>query len=72
MIYLFSCRTWAKDYKGKTTDRFKYRCNNYTMEAGKAESGDMENIKHKFLQSHFLQGIKGFLEDVEFRIYCVL
>ena len=25
------------------------------MEAGKAESGDMENVKDKFLQSHFLQ-----------------
>ena len=25
------------------------------MEAGKAESGDMENVKHKFLQSHFLR-----------------
>ena len=25
------------------------------MEAGKAESDDMENVKHKFLQSHFLR-----------------
>ena len=25
------------------------------MEAGNAESDDMENVKHKFLQSHFLR-----------------
>ena len=54
-MYLFSCRTRAKDYMGKNTDRFRYRGNNYTMEAGKAESGDMENIQRKSLQSHFLQ-----------------
>ena len=36
------------------------------MEARKAVSGDMENIKEKFLQSHLLQDDhKGFLEDVE-------
>ena len=50
-----SVRTWAKHYTGKTTDRFRYRCNNYKMEAGKAERGDMKNVKHKFLHSHFLQ-----------------
>ena len=36
------------------------------MEARKAENGDMENFKQKFLQYHFLQDDrKGFLEDVE-------
>ena len=55
LISFFSFRTWAKHYTGKTTDRFRYRCNNYKLEAGKAESGDMENVKHKFLQSHFLR-----------------
>ena len=55
LISFFSCRTWAKHYTGKTTDRFRYKCNNYKMEAGKAESGDMENVKPKFLQSHFLR-----------------
>ena len=39
------------------------------MEARKAENGDMENVKQKFLQSHFLQDDrKGFLEDVEVRL----
>ena len=39
------------------------------MEARKAETGDMENVKQKFLQSHALQdNHKGFLEDVEVRL----
>ena len=36
------------------------------MEPRKSKNGDMENVKQKFLQSHFLQDDhKGFLEDVE-------
>ena len=62
----FSCRTCSKLYTGKTTDRFRYRWDNHKMEARKAENGDMENLKQKFLQYHFLQDDrKGFLEDVE-------
>ena len=39
------------------------------MEAEKAENGDIENFKQKFLQKHFLQDDhKGFLEDVEVRL----
>ena len=39
------------------------------MEARKAEKGDMENVKQKFLQSHFLQEEhKGFLENFEVRL----
>ena len=39
------------------------------MEARKAENGDMENVKQKFLQGHFLKDDhKGFLEDVEVRL----
>ena len=54
---------------GKTTDRFRYRWNNYKMEARKAENGDMENVKQKFLQRHFLQhDHKGFLKDVKVRL----
>ena len=46
-----------------------YRWNNYKMEARKTESSDMENVKQKFLQSHFLQNDhEGFLEDVEVRL----
>ena len=62
----FSCRTCSKLYTGKTTDRFRYRWDNHKMEVRKAENGDMENFKQKFLQYHFLQDDrKGFLEDVE-------
>ena len=39
------------------------------MEAKKAENGDMENVKQKFLKSLFLQDDrKGFLEDVDVRL----
>ena len=39
------------------------------MEARKAENGEMENVKQKFLQSHVLQDDqKVFLEDVEVRL----
>ena len=68
-IYLFSCKTCAKQYTGKTTDRFRYRRNNYKMEARKAESGNKKNIKQKFLQSPISQDVhKRFLEDVEVRL----
>ena len=45
--YLFSCRARGKQFTDKTADRFIYRWNNYKMEARKAESGDMENVKQK-------------------------
>ena len=39
------------------------------MEARKTENGDMENVKRKFLQNHFLQDDhKDFLENVEVRL----
>ena len=39
------------------------------MEARKAENGDMENVKQKFLQSHFLQDEhESFLENVDVRL----
>ena len=39
------------------------------MEARKAENGEMENFKQKFLQRHYFQDDhKGFLEDVEVRL----
>ena len=34
---------------GETTDGFTYMWINYKMEAIKAENGDMENVKQKFL-----------------------
>ena len=41
---------------------FRSRWNNY-------KSDDMENVKQKFLQNHFLQrDFQGFLKDVEVRL----
>ena len=69
LIYLFSCRACGERYTGKTTERFRYRWNNYKKEARKAENGDMENFKQNFSHGHVLQDDhKGFLEDVEIRL----
>ena len=40
LIYLFSCGTCGKQYRGNTTDLFRYRWNNHQMEAKKAERLD--------------------------------
>ena len=69
LIYLLSCKSCGKQYVGNTTDHFRSRWNNYKSDVRKAESGDMENVKQKFLQSHFLQrDHQGFLKDVEVRL----
>ena len=69
LIYLFNCNTCCKQYTGKTTDHFRSRWNNYKSEARKAESDNMENIKQKFSESHFLQpDHKRFLKDVNIRL----
>ena len=64
LIYLFSCRICVKQYTGTTTGRFRYRWNNYKMKTRKTEKGNIEKVKQKFLQSHFLHDDKGFLEVV--------
>ena len=67
LIYLLSCKSCGKQYVGNTTDHFRSRWNNYKSDVRKAESGDMENVKQKFLQKHFLQRDHwGFHKDVEF------
>ena len=69
MIYLLSCQSYGKQYEGNTTNNFKSRWNNYKADVRKAENGNMENVKQKFLQSHFLQrDHQGFLKDVEARL----
>ena len=69
VIYLFNCKTCVKQYTGKTTNYFRCRWNNYKSKSRKAESGNMENVKQKFVQSHFLQpDHKGFIKDVEVRL----
>ena len=66
MIYLLSCKSCGQKYVGNTTDHFRGRRNNYKSDVRKAESGDMESVKQKFLQSHFLQrDHQGFLKDIE-------
>ena len=66
LIYLLSCKSCGKQYVGNTTDHFRSRWNNYKSDVRKAESGNMENVKQKFLQSHFLQrDHQGSLKDVE-------
>ena len=69
LIYLLSCKLCGKQYVGNTTDHFRSSWNNYKSDVEKAKSGDMENVKQKFFQSHFLQrGHQGFLKDVEHRL----
>ena len=66
LIYLLSCESCGKQNLSNTTDHFRSRWNNYKSDSRKAESADMENVKQKFLQSHFLQyDYHGFLKDVE-------
>ena len=68
MVYLSSCKSCGKQYLGNTTDHFRRRSNKYESDVRKAESDNMENVKQKFLQSHFLQrDHQGFLKDVEVR-----
>ena len=66
LICLLSCKSCGKQYVGNTTDHFRSRWNHYKSDIRNAESGDMENVKQKFLQSHFLQrDHQGFLQAVE-------
>ena len=69
LIYLLSCKSYGKQYVDNTTDHFRSRWNNKKSDVRKAESGDMENVKQKFLQSHFLQrDHRGFHKDIEVRL----
>ena len=74
LIYRLSCKSYRKQDVGNTTDHFRSRWNNYKSDVRKAESGNMENVKQKFLQSHFLQrDLQGFLKDVDVDIeFCIL
>ena len=69
LIYLLNCKTCGKLYTYKTTNHFRSRRNNYKSEVRKVVSGNMENVKQKFLQSHFLQpDHKDFFKTVEVRL----
>ena len=68
LTYLLSCKSCSKQYVGNTTDHFRSRWKNYKSDVRKAESGDMANVKLKFLQSQFLQrDHQAFYKDVEVR-----
>ena len=64
-----SCKSCGKQYVDNNADLFRSRWNNYKSDVRKTESGDIENVKQKFLESHFLQrDHQGFLKDVKFRL----
>ena len=64
-----SCKSCGKQYVGYATDHFRSRWNNYESDVRKAESGDLEIVKQKFLQSHFLpRDHQGFLKYVEVQL----
>ena len=69
LVYRLSCKSCGKQDVGNTTDHFRSRWNNYKSDVRKTESDNMENVKQKFLQSHFLQcDHQGFLKDVDVRL----
>ena len=69
LINRLNCKSCGKQDVGNTTGHFKSRWNNYKNDVRKTESGNMSNVKQKFLQSHFLQrDHQGFLKDVEVRL----
>ena len=49
LICFLNCKTCAKQYTGKTVDKFRNRWNNYKKYAIKAASGNMESCKQQFL-----------------------
>ena len=70
LIYRLSCKSCGKQDVSNTTNHFRSRWNNCKSDVKKAESGNMENIKQKFYQSHFLQrDHQGFLKYVEVRLF---
>ena len=51
LICLFSCKVCGKQYVGSTTDKFRYRSNNYKNCQRKAERG--KDYMQKYLNDHF-------------------
>ena len=64
LIYLLSCKTCCMQYVGSTTDKFRFRWNNYKLNSRKAEKG--EDHMQTYVFEHFSsEGHNGFLEDCE-------
>ena len=64
LICLIPCKVCGKQYIGSTTERFRFRWNNYKSCQGKAERG--EDCMQRYLHEHFLsKGHNGLSNDVE-------
>ena len=61
---MISCKVCSEEHVGSTTDRFRFRWNNYKSFQRKAERG--EDSTQKYLHEHFLsEGHNGLINDVE-------
>ena len=64
LIYLLSCRVCGKQYVGSTTERFKFRWNNYQDIQRKGKRG--ENHNQKYFHEHFLShDYNGLINDIQ-------
>ena len=64
VVYLFTCKYCLLQYVGVTTDKFRYRWNNYKSCHRKVTRG--EEAPQTFLHNHFLsEGHSGLLEECE-------
>ena len=67
LIYLLTCKVCGIQYVGQTTDKFRYRWNNYKSCQRKASRG-ME-VPQMHLHKHFLsQNHNGLVNDVEIKL----
>ena len=64
LIYLISCKVYGKQYVGSTTERFRFRWNNYKSCQRKPDGG--EDCMQRYLHEHFLsKDHDGLINDVE-------
>ena len=67
IVYLLTCKRCGIQYVGQTTDKFRYRWNNYKACQRKASMG--VDVPQRHLHEHFLgEGHTGLLNDVEIRL----
>ena len=61
LIYLMPCKVCGKQYVGSTTERFRYRWNNYSKDQGKAGRG--EDYKKHFHEHFLSDNPNGLIDD---------